>query len=321
MLSQRLPGWLNRLSGALQTLSTTRRPIPAEIVAFPGVTVRGFPEYLAHREVLRDEYPRRLELEAALLPEGEDAFEVDGFCAVCAAERRFRVSFLYAYQRTSAGRLLPNWREHLVCQCGFGNRVRGAVHYLLGEIGPPPDARLFITEQTTPLYTWLRARFPQTVGSEYFGADVAPGAEVGGYRHEDLERLSFEDDAFDVVLSFDVLEHVADAESSFRECLRCLKPGGVLLFTAPFTVDREEYTIRAVRKADGSIEHLAEPEYHGNPIDPEGGSLCFRYFGWRLLADLESYGFDDPHAVLYWSRDLGYLGAEQILFVARKPSC
>ena len=151
------------------------------------------------------------------------------------------------------------------------------------------------------------------------GADAVPGSEVRGFRHEDLLALSFATDSFDGILSFNVLEHVGDSTVSFRECLRVLKPGGKMIFTVPFMVNMETDMVRAVLRPDGTVEHLLPPEYHGNPIDPEGGSLCFRYFGWRMLDDLRAIGFEDVRAMLYWSRELGYLGVEQVLFVASKP--
>jgi SAM-dependent methyltransferase len=286
---------------------------------FPGTDLHSWDEYQRHRNALETEYRRRRDIEAALAPANSDPFDIEGFCAVCAKTRSFRVSYSYAYDRTESGRLLPNWREHLVCDCGFNNRVRASLHYFLRNLEPRTDSRLYITEQTTPLHAWLKARYPNTVGSEYLGPDVPSGSERDGYRHEDLTRLSFGADTFDAILSFDVLEHVPDSEASFRECLRCLKPGGVLLFSAPFTINQTHHTIRAVQQPDGSIDHLLlPPEFHGNPIDPAGGSLCFRYFGWDLLPDLDRYGFQEPAAVVYWSQEYGYLGGEQVLFVARK---
>ena len=60
------------------------------------------------------------------------------------------------------------------------------------------------------------------------------------------------------------------------------------------------------------------PEYHGNPIDHENGSLCFRYFAWDLLEDMRKVGFKDPIVLNYWSRDFVYLGREQFIFMASK---
>jgi hypothetical protein len=59
-------------------------------------------------------------------------------------------------------------------------------------------------------------------------------------------------------------------------------------------------------------------EYHGNPVDPEGGELCFRYFGWDMLDSLRDIGFKGVRCLAYWSEQQGYLGREQYLFIATK---
>jgi SAM-dependent methyltransferase len=48
------------------------------------------------------------------------------------------------------------------------------------------------------------------------------------------EHLPFQDDTFDGVLSFAVLEHVRDPFACAREIVRVLKPGGRLLCAVPF---------------------------------------------------------------------------------------
>jgi SAM-dependent methyltransferase len=139
-----------------------------------------------------------------------------------------------------------------------------------------------------------------------------------GLRNEDMTALTFPDNSFDFILSFDVMEHVADDIAALREVHRCLKPGGTFMFTAPFKKDRTEKLVRARKLPDGSLEHLLPPEYHGNPVDPNG-SLCFRYFAWDLLDDMKKTGFMDPYALNYWSRDFAYLGGEQFIFIGTKP--
>jgi SAM-dependent methyltransferase len=42
------------------------------------------------------------------------------------------------------------------------------------------------------------------------------------------EDISFPDDYFDIIISNSVMEHVQDWEVAAEECIRCLKPGGVL---------------------------------------------------------------------------------------------
>jgi SAM-dependent methyltransferase len=47
------------------------------------------------------------------------------------------------------------------------------------------------------------------------------------------EALPFEGNSFDVILSYDVLEHVCNVEQSLRECLRILRPGASLYAIFP----------------------------------------------------------------------------------------
>jgi hypothetical protein len=64
------------------------------------------------------------------------------------------------------------------------------------------------------------------------------------------------------------------------------------------------------------VEHLEPPEYHGDPVNPEAGVLCFQHFGWRLLDDLREAGFRTAGARLVWSYPHGILGANQVFFEA-----
>ncbi len=75
------------------------------------------------------------------------------------------------------------------------------------------------------------------------GVDVSPGAieaaqaRAGGegveFRIIDGLGLPFPDHSFDLVTSFQVVEHVADPGPYLREIQRVLRPGGLALFTTP----------------------------------------------------------------------------------------
>lgn len=65
--------------------------------------------------------------------------------------------------------------------------------------------------------------------SELRVADI-PDAQVLAY---DGHRLPFDDDAFDVIESMDVIEHTADDRDYLAELRRVLAPGGLILLVTP----------------------------------------------------------------------------------------
>jgi len=116
-------------------------------------------------------------------------------------------------------------------------------------------------------------------GRSYRRTYFRPGHKPGTMRPdgsvmEDITALTLPDRSLDLIVSSDVLEHVPDAAAAFRESFRVLRPGGAHVFTVPF----EPRTIRRAVIEDGALRHLAEPEYHADPLDPRG-ILAFWHFG------------------------------------------
>lgn len=89
-------------------------------------------------------------------------------------------------------------------------------------------------------------------------------------RREDLYELSYKDNSFDLVLTSDVLEHVPDYKQAVAECIRVLKPGGLLLFTIPLIWGR-----KTINRKD-----LAS-SYHGSG---EPDNLVYWEFGSDVVA-------------------------------------
>jgi SAM-dependent methyltransferase len=244
------------------------------------------------------------------------SFVVPGYCFVCGDN----VEFLMRLP-VGVGGQPPNWREGLTCpRCHFNGRTRAAMHIFHQECLPSQDSVIYMTEQVTSAFGFIRKNYPLAIGSEYLGDEIPFGqVNSNGVRNESVVRLTFEDNAFDFALSFDVMEHVPDYRKGFAECYRCLKPGGRLLFSVPFIQQNKATLVRATVGADGSVTHLLPPEYHGDPIN-SNGCLCFYHFGWDMLENLRELGFETAEALLYWSAHCGYLGnADQIMFLARKP--
>ena len=284
------------------------------------VEIDSWEAFKKHSTRMEKEYERRAVHEQTLLPaDGSNGFRTAGFCCACGTSTRFLTSFMYSTGNSPDGRPMPNWREHMQCgHCGLVNRMRAALNALHTYAPPEPSDQIYITERLTTTYQWLSERYPKLQGSEYLGTTCKPGSLVDGIRHEDVMNLSFVEDFFDRVLSFDVLEHVPDPDRAFREIFRVLKPGGVFIFSVPFSSESETDIVRASLAEDGSVTHHLTAEYHGNPVDPEGGALCFRYFGWEMLDKLRSVGFKSVRCLAYWSEEQGYLGREQYLFIMKK---
>ncbi|MFN7880815.1 MAG: class I SAM-dependent methyltransferase [Sphingobacteriia bacterium] len=53
------------------------------------------------------------------------------------------------------------------------------------------------------------------------------------FQREDASRLSFADNSFDKIISFETLKHVTDYEAMLYELRRVLKPGGKLILSTP----------------------------------------------------------------------------------------
>ncbi len=284
------------------------------------VPIAQYKDYERFYATMVPEYQRRERYEQSLVGDG-DSFTTTGDCHICGNHASFVTNFEYASGEVLHDKRVPNWRERVTCtRCGLCNRLRASVHFLERNLGCRRDSLIYITEQTTPLYQHLHKHYRHVIGSEYFGDRVPYGSNdpVTGLRNESVTKLTFADNSFDYLLSFDVFEHVPDYTTALRESLRVLKPGATLLFTVPFHKGYRETLLRARVRDDGSIEHLHEPEYHGDPVGAGAGCLCFHTFGWDLLDHLRNLGFASAEAQLFWSARHAYLGTEQLLLTARK---
>ena len=120
------------------------------------------------------------------------------------------------------------------------------------------------------------------------------------------EELPFEDDAFELVVSYLSLIDIADFERAISEMARVLKPGGALLIanlTSFSTAGAERGWVRDAvgRKLHYPIDHYLTPRavpvsYRGIHITNYHRPLS-AYMTQLLDAGLELTYFDEPHPI------------------------
>ena len=77
----------------------------------------------------------------------------------------------------------------------------------------------------------------------YFGLEYSPDSGYRGNRADiaaDAGNLPFDDESFETVLCTEVLEHIADPEKVIAEIARIVKPGGMVITTAPFVYPKHD---------------------------------------------------------------------------------
>jgi len=230
---------------------------------------------------------------------------IRGSCPVCA-----RATVFY---------LKGAWiRGDLRCiRCDSRPRNRALIEVLDREFRHWRTARIHESSPGGSMLEKFRRECPGYTPSHFF-PDVPRGEARDGFRSESLEEQSFDDEAFDLVITQDVMEHVLRPAPAFSEIARTLKPGGAHVFTVPWYYWRPT-SVRARLGPDGRIEHLLEPDYHGNPLDPSGGSLVVTDWGRELLDFIHTSSKMKTEVFRLDDAKKGITGAFIDVFVSRKP--
>jgi SAM-dependent methyltransferase len=147
--------------------------------------------------------------------------------------------------------------------------------------------KIYETQSTGIIHECLK-NLPGYYCSEYFD-DVKPGGlHQNGILCQDLQKLTFLDSSFDLVITQDVFEHIQEPDKAFTEIHRVLKPGGYHIFTIPYHEGKK--TLRRISIEDGKMTLRYPPIYHGDPLRKQG-ALVYTDFGEDFKTRLDSQGF------------------------------
>jgi SAM-dependent methyltransferase len=224
---------------------------------------------------------------------GPFVYDRAGVCPICEAPVRFQARQAW-------------FRDFLHCSgCGSIPRWRG-----------------FAIHESSPAERGISAKLardcPGYVASQFFPG-AAPGEMVRGFRNENLEALTFADASFDLTITLDVMEHVNQPDQVLREVARTLKPGGAYIFTVPTYKGKLVSERRAHYRADGGVDHLVEPEYHGNPVSDAGSLVTFHY-GHDFAEMIAAWSGLDVEVVRFHDHRHGVIGDFTEVYVATRPT-
>ena len=203
-------------------------------------------------------------------------FQNEGRCPICEARATFSAH--------------NSWfRDHYLCdRCGSIPRERALMHVIQTRY---PNWRNLTIHESSPVSRGASLKLAQQCGS-YIASQYDPSLGFGnthplaGYRSEDLENQTFPDEAFDLVITQDVFEHIFDAAAAFREITRTLRAGGAHIFTTPL-VNKDKPSEQWASISDSGVVYHHPPEYHGNPMSAEG-SLVTWHWGEDIVAHIKS---------------------------------
>jgi SAM-dependent methyltransferase len=231
-----------------------------------------------------------------------------GFCPICLQRTQFTARDAW-------------FREALLCETCNGSSV------------PRERALMLVIRQLLPHYAELAIHesspaprgvslLLRTEASGYIPTQYWPGVPLGsmhnGIRCENLERQTFNDESFDLVVTQDVMEHVFHPDRAYQEVYRTLRPGGYYIHTTPIYKMLVKTQQRARLKEDGSIVHLAPPEYHYNPIS-DLGSLVTYYFGYDLHDLIANWTTFDVEIRRFYDRTHGVVAEFSEVIICAKP--
>ncbi len=220
-------------------------------------------------------------------------------CVSCGC-RRFRQTNVInealasSWELSARERAAFDEREGKACiNCGMSKRVRMLLWSLKRLFPEGRDLRVVHFNQINQLGPALQAL--GDVIETCYHAELERGVPVGASVNEDMCRLTFPDNHFDLAVHSETLEHLFDFNQALSEIRRVLKPGGMQVYSVPLLHGRQ--TRQRIRKqANNGIVYLHSPSHHGN----EGEFPVVWEFG-RDFIDRRASQIQQIHYDNYWT--------------------
>ena len=143
------------------------------------------------------------------------------------------------------------------------------------------------------IFDYLKMKSENFVFSEYF--PFTNDTYVDGIRNENVQKLSFKRNSFDLVTCTEVLEHVPDYKKGLKEAYRVLDRDGYFIFTIPLYDCLETKQIAKLNKQE-KIVWLGIPEFHGSRLNgPNSVPVFWNHSRVQILHEIKEVGFSEAY--------------------------
>lgn len=225
-----------------------------------------------------------------------------GYCHCCRRETTFQIN--------------GDWlRDQYICLNCYSIPRQRHIQYVLDQYFQSWETKS--VHESSPSNDLISRYCSDYSSSQYFN-EVEAGSLVNGVRCENLEALTFPDNAFELFITQDVFEHIFNPDRAAKEIMRVLKPGGAHVFTVPVYKQLANSVPRATLTGLG-IEYLMDAVYHGNPVG-DGKSLVTWDYGSDFEGMINKWSNASTTTYLTRDRSLGLDGEHLEVFVTRKIS-
>lgn len=139
--------------------------------------------------------------------------------------------------------------------------------------------------------------FPE---AEYIGLDYKVGDEEWDFSRVMIEadlndKIPMDDNAVDVIISIQVLEHLNNPKQAMKEMARVLKPGGHLFMTTPFSYQEHQQPYDFYRYTRYGLQYLIdEAGLDADYIKPMGGYYLMLREKLQYFHDSRFFGHANP---------------------------